>query len=1801
MADLNPEVFEDLQVAEKSRPLFEAAGLPLRTWEAYCLAFNERNLLRRELHRIEEGRGAKEIHPEVLERLQALRAQFDPIVDQLRKFLPPDSSVAEERERQEMVLGFITVSPTARDVAAKWIAEPGRYQKEATQKLHLIGVVVDRYRRALRAEIDAQMTASPPPPTPAASQPGAVTNILRKPAAPPTPSAPPLPAPASLEAAASNAEVTLIWSSVPGAAQYAIKRSTDRGGAFTIIARPAQDCYTDTDLRNGATYHYSVVAVDAAGAEGAPSVEIEATPVAPPVAPISLEAVPTNSCVALSWKASAGAHVYRLLRATTPSGPFTPIASTPDLAFIDTAVSNGTTYYYTVSAQNSAGESPISAQAQAMPVAPPPPPVGLSASPANGRVALTWSAVHGATAYRVRRADGPSGATESIAVPAAPNCVDAGVVNGHTYLYTVSAMNAGGESAPCAPVAAVPLLPPAVPAGLAASAGNGEIQLTWTAVAGSISYALRRSTSPEGPWTQIANPGAAHYTDTGLANAATLFYTVASQNAGGESAASAPTAATPIAPPPAPAGLAASAGNSRITLTWHPAPGANSYVLRRASAPGGPYETIAAPASTSHTDLLLANDTTYYYTLAAKNDGGLSAPGPEVSATPVGTPGAPAEVEAVAGNGKVSLRWRPVANATRYGVMRSSTPSGPYTAISNPEETEYLDAGITNGMTYCYVIRAMNDGGKGPYSPEVRATPVAPPAAPAGLTASACNGSVALRWPEVSGATSYAVHRASAPEGPYAVIATASAGSAMDGSASNGTTYFYAVTARNAGGESARSPSVPATPLAPPPAPSGLSASPGNASVSLAWNASPRAAAYAVRRSTSPTGPFDPVGGVPTTAFTDTTVTNGTVYYFTITAQNSGGESSPTIPVAATPVAPPPAPSSVLLSAGNRRISLSWSASPRATSYAVRRATTPGGPYATIASPAALSYVDPDVTNETTFYYVVIALNMGGESPPSAEASATAVSEPGSVAALDATPGDAQVSLVWPAVAGATGYVVKRALSLDGPYAIIATPPSCAHIDTGLTNGTPYHYRIAAVNAGGESPDSAPTIASPVAPPPAPTGVSAAPGSQEATLTWSESPRSRSYLVKRGLAPGGPYADIATAVGPSHQDTGLTNGTSYYYVITAVNAGGESAPSVEVQATPVAAPPAPSDVVATAGNNQVLVSWGASPGATYYQIKRATDKRGPYVTTANVTRTSYVDNGAENGKTYFYIVHALNPGGRSPHSLRTSAVPVPPPPAPRNFMALAGNSRVSLTWDAVGTATGYTLKRSDSPSGPFLTIARVSPPSFLDADVTNGTTYYYQVRSATGVVKGPLSSTMLATPTAPPAAPGGLAAVPGHGTISLTWNASAGATSYHVKRALSSDGPFDTVASPDGPVWEDIGLENGTVYHYRVSAENAGGESADSGAIAASPVAPPAVPTGLEALPASGEVTLSWAAVPGATQYKVKRGLSPEGAFAAIAQPAENSYTDTGLTNGTTYHYVVSSLNVHGESFDSFPAQATPVGVPATPTGLSAAPGNAKIDLAWKAVPLAVRYRVMRSASPGGPYLLVATPRDPVYCDCPLANGVPQYYVVSAVNAGGESPGCAELTSTPVLPNPTELVSVPPPAKSEVVPTLESIPMPAGNKIQGIDLERLLDLRRVEQLRTLFEGTAQKFEEWEVLTLIAEEGYETRKTMELVLRLKNQGNADAFTTGAMELFDKVLKIRAQYGIFVRRLRAYLEDLEVKAPTRETMEIAMGFILQASRGRQRAEKWVDEPVPHRKAAAEYMKMAYAIAQKYQAAL
>ncbi len=177
-----------------------------------------------------------------------------------------------------------------------------------------------------------------------------------------------------------------------------------------------------------------------------------------------------------------------------------------------------------------------------------------------------------------------------------------------------------------------------------------------------------------------------------------------------------------------------------------------------------------------------------------------------------------------------------------------------------------------------------------------------------------------------------------------------------------------------------------------------------------------------------------------------------------------------------------------------------------------------------------------------------------------------------------------------------------------------------------------------------------------------------------------------------------------------------------------------------------------------------------------------------------------------------------------------------------------------------------------------------------------------------------------------PSAPTGVTATPGNAQVSLNWNASSGATSYHVKRSTTTGGPYTQMAAPTTTSDVDTGLANGTTYFYVVSALNSAGESGNSAEASATPVLPvPATPTGLTATAGDTQVTLSWNASSAATSYHVKRATVSGGPYTTVASPSGTSDTDTGLTNGTTYYYVVSAVNAAGQSANSSQASATPV------------------------------------------------------------------------------------------------------------------------------------------------------------------------------------------------------------------------------------------------------------------------------------
>jgi fibronectin type 3 domain-containing protein len=361
--------------------------------------------------------------------------------------------------------------------------------------------------------------------------------------------------------------------------------------------------------------------------------------------------------------------------------------------------------------QNSA-PSAASSTVTGSPVAPPlATPSGLVATAGNAQVSLSWTAVSGATSYRVYRGLS-GGALTLLSSPSGTSYVDSTAVNGQAYDYTVAAVGPSSTSAQSGKVTATPSAPVSgVPTGLSAQAGDTTVTLRWSAVSGATSYKVYRV----GTATAIATTALLTYTDTALTNNTAYTYYVTAIN-GTESAASTQVTATPfVLTPSVPAGVLATAGDKQVVLSWTASTNAQSYKLYRDGA------LIASPTGTTATDTGLVNGVAHAYTVAAVNGSATSATSTPVSATPMApAPAAPTGLVATAGDTTVALSWTAVANATSYHVYRGAT------LVGSPTGTTYTDTALVNNTLYSYTVKAVRDTTESPASTAVSATPKKP-------------------------------------------------------------------------------------------------------------------------------------------------------------------------------------------------------------------------------------------------------------------------------------------------------------------------------------------------------------------------------------------------------------------------------------------------------------------------------------------------------------------------------------------------------------------------------------------------------------------------------------------------------------------------------------------------------------------------------------------------------------------------------------------------------------------------------------------------------------------------------------------------------------------------------------------------------------------------------------------------------------------------------------------------------------------------------------------------------------------
>ena len=411
----------------------------------------------------------------------------------------------------------------------------------------------------------------------------------------------------------------------------------------------------------------------------------------------------------------------------------------------------------------------------------------------------------------------------------------------------------------------------------------------------------------------------------------------------------------------------------------------------------------------------------------------------------------------------------------------------------------------------------------------------------------------------------------------------------------------------------------------------------------------------------------------------------------------------------------PAAPTGLSATPGSGQVTLSWNAVSGATSYKIYRSTASGAETLFQSGVATTSFLNTGLTNGTTYFYKVSAVNANGESPLSAEASATPqVAAPAAPTGLAATPGNGQVSLAWNAVSGATSYKIYRGTASGAETLFQSGITATNFLNTGLTNGTTYFYKVTAVNAGGESPQSSEASATPqVAAPAAPTGLAAVAGDGQVSLSWNAVSGATSYKVYRGTASGAETLLQSGLATTSFLNTGLTNGTTYFYKVTAVNAGGESPLSAEVSATPqVPSPAPPTSLSAIAVSiSQIDLTWtDNSTNETGFVVERATDSNftaGLTTVALGANATSYSASGLTATTTYWFRVRATNAGGASTNSNVASATTQTPPPTGVGLAATYFNNS-----NFTGTSVSRTDATIDFDWGTGSPASGIAPNSF---------------------------------------------------------------------------------------------------------------------------------------------------------------------------------------------------------------------------------------------------------------------------------------------------------------------------------------------------------------------------------------------------------------------------------------------------------------------------------------------------------
>jgi hypothetical protein len=881
---------------------------------------------------------------------------------------------------------------------------------------------------------------------------------------------------------------------------------------------------------------------------------------------------------------------------------------------------------------------------------------------------------------------------------------------------------------------------------------------------------------------------------------------------------------------------------------------------------------------------------------------------------PAAIPGQVTGVSATGGPGSATVTWTAPSSggpATTYTITPyiGSVPQQTTTVTGTPPATTATVAGLTSGTEYTFTVQASNPNGAGPVSESSAAvTPTAtfPPVAPTEVTASAASSEALVSWtaPSSNGGpiTEYEVTPFIGSSPQPSIEIPASQTSTIVKGLNNGTSYTFTVTATNSYGNS-------------PPSAASNAVAPQDTIFDFATPA------------TIDSGDGNATNvGVKFTSELDGTVT-GIRFYKAIanTGTHIGNlwSSSGTLLASATFTGE--------TASGWQQVNFSTPVAISAKTTYIASYLAPKGHYSDTSSGFTSAVKNPPLQAlaNSTSADGVYAYSSKNTFPTSTYKSTNYMVDvdflptpiPGQVTNVTATEGPGSATVKWsaPTTSGpVTTYTITPYIgSTAQPATIIkGAPPVTSATISGLTNGTSYTFAVQASNANGAGPVSEQsnpvTPTSPTAPA-APSNVIASAATRQSLVSWSVPTSEGGSLITHYTVT--PYigsnsqAPIEVPESSTSVDIeGLTNGTSYTFIVTATNAIGTSTASAQSNAV------VPQDTIFDFGvpslvdstdtaSTEVGVKFtselaGSVTGIRFY---KASTNTGTHIGSLWTSTGTLLASATFTGETAsgWQQVNLSTPVAINANTTYVAA-----------YLAPNGHySETPSAFSIIGESNPplEALANGIGENGVFLHTSTSSFPT----NSSNATNYWVDIDFGPTPVPGQVTN---------------VSASEGPGSATVKWSAPSNGgpvATYKITPYIGTEAQTATTLTGSPPATETTikGLTGGTTYTFTVQASNANGSGAvsqPSNPVTPTGATPPSAPTGISASAATKQALVSWnpPAREGGkpiTGYIVTPYIGSNAQTSVNVGGSARSATLTGLSNGTVYTFTVTAINEVGE------------------------------------------------------------------------------------------------------------------------------------------------------------------------------------------------------------------------------------------------------------------------------------------------